>query len=116
MIIRSLFIFLIFAIPLTFLGQSTIGGFIGCKDTNYFVRTKFVYCDSMQPTSFVFKNGKLYERKKHNYENEDVLANCKTAWSDAKYFIFTTKSGKKIEEGFYSGIWEMTFCKGEYKG
>ena len=86
-----------------------------CKDTNYFVRTKFIYCDSMQPTSLTYKNGKFYERKKHNYNMEDRLAKCKTGWPDAKYFIFLTKDGKKIEEGFYAGIWELTFCKGPYR-
>ena len=65
--------------------------------------------------SFKLKNGVFYETNKRNTKNEDALAKCKTGLSDAKYFVFRTKKGKIIEEGYYSGIWEATFCRGNYK-
>jgi MORN repeat variant len=86
-----------------------------CGDTNYFIRKKFVYCDSLQPKGCKYRKGVFYEINKINKNTELMLESCKTTWSDAKYFIFKTRTGKVIEEGQYSGIWEMTFCHGEYK-
>lgn len=94
---------------IVFNGEKYNGG-----DTVIYIKKKFIYTDSVSyPIYSIIKNNIFYEVNRKILYGENYIK-YSDDFDSVKYFIFKTRYGKIIEEGYYLGKGDATFDKGKY--